>query len=121
MKKLKISIFNLVGSSFCVEADDGNKVYNFIRTALEERKNIVLDFINVEMLTSAFLNTAVGQIYRDFTEIEIKNRILVENLAPEDIVLLKRVINTAKLYFKDPNRLQNSINEVLGEENEKAV
>ncbi len=121
MKKLEISIFSLVGNAFCVEAEDGNKVYEFIKQALEERKNIVLDFINVEMLTSAFLNTAVGQIYRDFTEDEIKNRIHTENLAPEDIALLKRVISTAKLYFKDPERLQKSIDEVLGEENEKAV
>jgi hypothetical protein len=121
MKLLNVNIFNLVGSAFCIEAEDGNKVYDFIKQALKDRKNIKLDFMNVEMLTSAFLNNAVGQIYRDFNDEDIKNLIKVENLAEEDIILLKRVISTAKLYFKDPNRMQNSINEILGEGNEKAV
>ncbi len=115
MEKVQINIFSLVGSSFCVEAEDGNKLYEYIKTAVMEGKDVVLDFLNVEMLTSAFLNSAVGQIYRDFDENEIKKRLKVSNLSPEDLSLLKRVINTAKIFFKDPERLQKSINEIMEE------
>jgi Icc-related predicted phosphoesterase len=115
MKEIVISVFNTVGDTFCVEADDGQKLYDLIKIALQEGKKVKLSFQNVEMLTSAFLNTAIGQLYRDFKEDEIKNSLSVEHLCLEDKVLLKRVTNTAKLYYKDPERMQNSINEILGE------
>jgi STAS-like domain of unknown function (DUF4325) len=67
------------------------------------------------MLTSAFLNTAIGQLYRDFEEDKIKKSLSVEHLGLEDKTLLKRVTSKVKLYYKYPERMQNSINEILGE------
>jgi hypothetical protein len=115
MDIININVFNSVGNPFCVEADDGQKVYDQIQKALEKGKKVKLSFQNVEMLTSAFLNTAIGQLYRDFDEGFIKAHLTVEQLAPEDQTLLKRVTSTAKLFYKDPDRLQKSINAVLGE------
>jgi Icc-related predicted phosphoesterase len=115
MEEIIISIFNVVGNSFCVEADDGQKVFDLIKKALQEEKKARLSFQNIEMLTSAFLNTAVGQLYRDFEENKIKSSLTVEDMTPEDKALLKRVTTTAKLYYKDPERMENSIKEILGE------
>jgi len=115
MEILTISVFNTVGNSFCVEADDGQKVYELIKKALQENRKVKVSFQNVEMLTSAFLNTAIGQLYKDFTEEEIKNSLSVDNLANEDAALLKRVVSTAKLYYKDPEEMEKSITEILGE------
>lgn len=116
MQEIIINVFNTVGSGFCVEANDGQEVYTLIEKALREGKKIKLSVQNVEMMTSAFLNTAIGQLYRDFTEEKIKSSLSVEHMLPEDKVLLKRVTTTAKLYYKDPERMQKSINEILGEE-----
>lgn len=116
MQEIIIHVFNVVGSGFCVEADDGQKVYGLIKKAFHEGRKIKLSFQNVEILTSAFLNTAIGQLYRDFSEEEIKSSLSVENMLPEDKALLKRVTGTAKLYYKDPDGMQKSINEILGEE-----
>src|SRR3972149_8772683 len=115
MEILTISVFNTVGNSFCVEADDGQKVYELIKKALQENRKVKVSFQNVEMLTSAFLNTAIGQLYKDFTEEEIKNSLSVDNLANEDAALLKRVVSTAQLYYKDPEEMEKSITEILGE------
>ena len=79
MEILTISVFNVVGNSFCVEADDGQKVYEIIKKALQENRKVKVSFQNVEMLTSAFLNTAIGQLYKDFSEVEIKNNLSVDN------------------------------------------
>ncbi|MBE7446150.1 MAG: STAS-like domain-containing protein [Planctomycetia bacterium] len=115
MEILTISVFNTVGNSFCVEADDGQKVYELIKKALQENRKVKTSFQNVEMLTSAFLNTAIGRLYKDFTEEEIKSSLSVDNLANEDAALLKRVVSTAKLYYKDPEEMEKSITEILGE------
>ncbi|MFA5519723.1 MAG: STAS-like domain-containing protein [Spirochaetota bacterium] len=115
MREITISVFNIVGNPFCVDAEDGEKVYSLLKKALNEDQKIKISFQNVEMLTSAFLNTAIGQVYRDFKEDIIKSNLSVEYLSPEDMALLKRVNSTAKLYYKNPERMQNSIDEILGE------
>jgi len=115
MENTTINIVNTVGDSFCVEAEDGQKVFELIKKALSEKRSVTLSFLNVEMLTTAFLNTAVGQLYRDFSEEFIKENLKVENLTNSGAVSLKRVVDTAKLYYKDPEAMQRSINEIMGE------
>jgi hypothetical protein len=37
----------------------------------------------------------------------------VSDISDSGIVSLKRVVDTAKLYFKDPEAMQRSINDIL--------
>lgn len=115
MDNSTINIVNTVGDSFCVEADDGQKVFELIKKVLVENRKVTLSFLNVEMLTTAFLNTAIGQLYRDFSEDLIRENLKVENLSQSGLVSLKRVVDTAKLYYKDPEAMQRSINDILGD------
>lgn len=115
MDEVKINIVNAIGDSFCVEAEDGQKVFDLISKALKDDRKVCLSFVNVEMLTTAFLNTAVGQLYRDFSEEFIKEKLAVEEISQSGLVSLKRVIDTAKLFYKDPEAMQRSINEILGD------
>jgi len=113
MENSTINIVNAVGDSFCVDAEDGQKVFELIKKVLSEKRKITLSFLNVEMLTTAFLNTAIGQLYRDFPEELIKENLKVENMNQSGLVSLKRVVDTAKLYYKDPDAMQRSINDIL--------
>jgi len=115
MKEVVINVYAIVGDSFCVAADDGEKVFEHIRQAITQGKKAVISFLNVEMLTSAFLNTAVGKLYGEFDEATLKNTLSVKDISNEDKVLLKRVIDTAKSYYKDPEHLAKSIEQVIGE------
>jgi len=108
MSPVRISVFNLVGNGFCVEAKDGDAVLNSISKALQQEQSVEISFHNVEVLTPAFLNTAIGQLYRDFSEEKIHEFVTVVDMADADIALLRRVIETAKLYFKDPSWLEKS-------------
>lgn len=115
MEEIHIQVYNTVGNSMCVDADDGEKVFEQISKAIKTESKIVLSFLNVEMLTSAFLNTAIGQLYRDFPEEEIKRLLTTKDLADVDKALLKRVVKTAKLYYKDPAWMEKTLSEVTGE------
>ncbi len=115
MNEITINVFNIVGNSLCVEADDGNIVFENISNALAAGKKVIISFQNVEMLTSAFLNTAIGQLYRDFSEEEIREKVKVIQISPTDAISLKKVVDTAKLYYKDPQRLEQSIAEIMEE------
>lgn len=116
MEPTTINIVNTIGDVFGVEAEDGQKVYSLILKAFAEDKQVVLSFQNIEMLTTAFLNTAVGQLYKDYDEHYIKEHLSVsEDISESGKVALKRVVETAKLYYKDPEAMMRSINDILGE------
>ncbi|MYF99136.1 DUF4325 domain-containing protein [Candidatus Poribacteria bacterium] len=115
-EEIKISLFEVVGSSICVASGDGQKVYNRITTALSNDRCVVLSFQNVTILTAAFLNSAIGQLYGVFSEEKIRSLLKVENIEQDDLALLKRVVDNAKLYFRDPKKYNEAIQEVLGDE-----
>ena len=115
MEISNISVVNVVGDRFCTEAEDGQKVYVLIDKALKDKRKVHISFLNIEMLTTAFLNTAIGQLYRDYTEEFVKESLSVEHLTPSGSVSLKRVVDTAKLFYKNPNAMEQSINDILGE------
>lgn len=115
-ENIQISMFEVVGSPFCVATDDGQKVHKHLDAALRANREVVLSFRNVTALTGAFLNTAVGQLYGTFSEEQIRSLLKIEDAEQDDLALLNSVINNARLYFKDPKRYNEAIREVLGDE-----
>ncbi len=109
---IRISIFEVVGSPLCVASDDGQKVYDRLDAALKANRIVTLSFYNVTTLTSAFLNAAIGQLYGTFSEEQIRAQLKVEDMDQDDLALLKRVVDNAKLYFKDPKRFDKVVEEI---------
>lgn len=112
MENITINIVNTIGDVYGVEAEDGQKVFDLIFKAFNDKKKVILSFQNIEMLTTAFLNTAVGQLYKDLTEDFIKENLSVSDISESGKVALKRVVDTAKLFYKDPEALKRSIDEI---------
>ncbi len=117
-EQVVINVFETVGSELCVASDDGQKIYEQIERVLHDGRKAALSFLHVESLTSAFLNVAIGQLYGRFSEEEIKESLSVQNMEPEDLALLKRVVDTAKQYFDDPSRFKEIKREVMEESDE---
>ena len=115
-EEIKVSMFEIVGSSFCVASGDGQKVFERLNTAFEAKRNVVLSFQNVTTLTSAFLNAAIGQLYGKYEEDEIRSLLKVEEAKQDDLALLKRVVDNAKQYFKDPERFKQAYQDVIDDE-----
>jgi len=111
-----IIIVNTIDTRLCTEASDGQKVNGLICNALNGKRTIHVSFLNVEILTVGFLNTAIGRLYRDYPVEEIKNGVLIEDLSLSGAVTLKRVVETAKLHFKNSGAMQGRIKDILGEE-----
>lgn len=102
---IQISMFEVVGGPLCVASNDGQKIYDRIAAALKADRSVALSFRKVTTLTAAFLNAAIGQLYGTFSEEQIRSRLKVKDVEPVDLALLKRVVDTAKLYFKSPQRV----------------
>jgi len=119
-KEMMVSIFEIVGSPLCVASGDGQKVYERLAVALKDGRSVSLSFHNISTLTSAFLNAAIGQLYGEFSEDQIRSLLKVQDMQSDDIALLKRVVETAKLYFSDPQRFEQAIRDELGDESDDA-
>lgn len=111
--QIVIMVIEVVGNGVCVSSDDGQKVHDQIAAALKESKKVKLSFMHVESLTSAFLNAAIGQLYGEFSEGTIKNSLSVSEMEQDDLILLKRVVETAKEYFSAPERFKKAQEEAL--------
>lgn len=116
---IRISIFEVVGSPLCVASSDGQKVFDRLAPALKAERQVTLSFHNVTTLTSAFLNAAIGQLYGTFSREQIRSQLSVESMDQEDLALLKRVVDTAKLYFKNPQRFDQVVRETLEDEDDE--
>jgi len=101
MENLTIALVNTVGDSACIEAEDGQKVFELIKKALSEGQMVTLSFLNVEMLGVPFLNSAIGQLYGDFSAELIKENLKIEDLSLTGAVSLKRVVDNAKSFYND--------------------
>lgn len=109
---VSISVFESTGSQLCVASGDGEKVFRRLARAMDRGLPITLSFRNVHTLTSAFLNAAVGQLYGRFEEARIRELLSVKDMEPDDRALLKRVVDTAKLYFRDRVAFDDAMREV---------
>ena len=118
-ESILLNVFEIIGSPLCVASDDGQKVYERIQKALIQGRSVTLSFMNVTSLTSAFLNAAVGQLYGESSEEEIRAKLTVRDMEPDDLVLLKRVVETAKVYFQDPSRFVEARRTALEEDDDQ--
>lgn len=99
--QIKIKVADLVGSSLCISAEDGQKVFDKVEQLVKGGKQITISFENVTMMISLFLNVAIGQLYSSFSEEAIRAQLKVEGLSNDDMELLKRVVDNAKKYYSN--------------------
>ena len=119
MSERTIEIAQLIGSKLCIASDDGEKVHDAIVAAIEAGDTVRLSFEGVEDLTSSFLNAAIGQLYGKFSEEELRSYLLPPvGCLSDDLALLKRVVERAKGFFKDPDRYRLATKEALGDDSE---
>ena len=68
------------------------------------------------MNCSSFLNNAVGLLLKNNTEEKIRSLIEFEGLQPADTILMNHVIENAKLYYSDTERMEKLAKEIMEEE-----
>lgn len=109
----------IVGGGLCVSSEDGQKVHDKIVPLLREGRPVALSFEGVDTLISAFLNAAIGQLYGEFSEEQIRQLLSVKDMTPEDLGILKRVVENAKRYFANKPAFDAAWKEVVGNDEEE--
>lgn len=114
---INVRVSQLVGP-LCVSMRDGERLYEKIFPHLEKGVPINLSFEHVEVIISAFLNSAIGQLYGKLPYDRVDHLISCSGLESDDQDLLERVIQNAKLYYERPEDFDRVWTEELGDEGE---
>ncbi|MDD2476235.1 MAG: STAS-like domain-containing protein [Dysgonamonadaceae bacterium] len=96
MAKTIIHVESILGDVKGLNSEEGQRIYDLVLKAFFESKKVILSFNNMEVLSEEFLQSAVGQLYKNFSHAEIKKNMQIENISFSGKVALKRIVDNAK-------------------------
>lgn len=116
IEKITINVFDEIGSEAAISVDDGNNLYEKIDEALSNNLVVILDFQNINVIITAFLNAAIGQLYSKYSSIQLNKMLVLKNLQPDNVRQFKMVIERAKEYFIDRESFDKTYRDNIGDE-----
>lgn len=98
-----LKVKDIIGTDLAVSTENGQKVYEIIERNLDNNNKIVLNFEGITILITAFLNAAIGSLFKNqkYTPDFLNENVLLTNIDSNDAYLFIEVINRAKEYFSD--------------------
>ena len=112
----RIAITDLIGKPRAIAAADGEMVFKELKPLIEAGTPVVVSFAGIRMVITAFLNAAIGKLYRDIPEAEIERLLEVTELAEAFQPALEHSKTWSKAFYADPERLERAIKEEYGDE-----
>ena len=100
-----------------ITPDDGEPIYNAIMDSFKNNRSVILDFDGVEMMTTAFLNVVIGNLYKDYSSDQLKSLLDFSNLPASIAIRIKKVTDNAKLFYKDQEKYTKIIEGVINGNN----
>jgi hypothetical protein len=97
----EIRVDKLLNASFAVTTEDGQKLFELINESFNQEKDVIIDFSNIDLIVSTFLNASIGQLYGMYSTEFIQQHLSVINMGAIELATLKLVTDRAKEYFKD--------------------
>lgn len=111
-----VSVQKLLDSNSALTPTDGDVIFNAIRVPLNEKKKVILDFNEINIVTTAFLNAAIGQLYSVFSSDTLNEFLKIQNLSQANFPLLIKVITRAKEYFNDKKGFESAIDQNMSDD-----
>jgi STAS-like domain of unknown function (DUF4325) len=112
----RISVFEFLNSPYAVSTEEGERLSSEIINHFKKEEKLLLDFENIELIVSTFLNASIGQLYSGYTSEFIKEHLFLENMTNDDLSVLKKVTDRAKEYFKDKGDIRDIFNKYFPDE-----
>lgn len=110
---MKISVKKVIDSNIAVSASKGELLFKEVSNALLQNDYVELDFSEITDLTTAFLNVAIGHLYKNFSSEELNEKLKLLNLDELDMYLVTQVIQRVKKNEEEEEEFKQLIKEVL--------
>lgn len=110
---MKLKIKEVINSDLAISPEAGDKIFKLIVNELEKDNPVILDFSELDLMTTVFLNSAIGNLYSRFSSDVLNKLLKMENVPKADIFLIKEVVKMAKQKL-EPSILEKILEEELG-------
>ena len=98
--KKEIIIKDIINSKAADDDEKGNKVLDKIKELSNNDENdIILNFTEIELVNTAFLNNAIGQLFNKKEFDLSKNNVKLKNIDQEVLDLVKETISLARMRY----------------------
>lgn len=110
-----IYLKDIVGEK-AIEITKGEQVRGLISSYFKDDYVVEVYFDGMTSILTMFLNPAFGDLYADFSEEFIKKHLSVKNVPNEYLDLFKRVLDRAKDFYKDKEKMTKILDEALDDD-----
>jgi len=94
---MELMIKDIIGSDIASDNEQGDLIFDEIVSGVDNHeKQIFLDFSDLKLITTAFLNNAIGKLYKKYSMQELKGLLKVKKIKNKnDLELLRLVVLNA--------------------------
>ncbi|MBW4595474.1 MAG: STAS-like domain-containing protein [Brasilonema angustatum HA4187-MV1] len=93
----------ILDSPYAMCAEQGTLVYDKILPVLQQGEKVELDFDGMKFCTAPFWTVAIGQLFSEFSEAEVREKIQFLHLNDLGTKALNRSIESASRFYTNPN------------------
>ena len=116
MDIITIEIKNVLHTNYCINVADGEKIYNIIDKAFKEDKLVVLSFADIELIIAAFLNNAVGKLYKHYDSNMVESHLSAKDMHEDFHHIWKKVIKDSPRYYVNQEKFDRHITDLIEED-----
>lgn len=100
---MQLRIIDIIKTNFAVTTDDGDKIFDLLDQNFSNKTSVILDFEGITLMTTAFLNSSIGQLYSNnkYSSEFLNKNLKIVNIQEQDKSLFAIVVKRAKEYFAD--------------------
>jgi hypothetical protein len=103
----QVKVHDILQSPFAVSTEEGESIFKLIDDGFSRNQDVVVNFEQIDLIISTFLNAAIGQLYGRYSTEYIQQHLSIEGMPQDDLGTLKLVTDRAKEYFKDKRGFEN--------------
>lgn len=97
---VQVQVSNFASKGLCISTTSAQFLFDKILPILRNGTRVDLSFEGVEVLISAFLNVAIGQLYGVLSEDTVDSLVSYSKLSNHNQSLVDCVVDNAKVYFR---------------------
>jgi STAS-like domain of unknown function (DUF4325) len=101
-----IKVFTIIGTN-CVSLEDGQRIYELVKSSLAHGVPVELDFNDVNIYASPFFNAALGQLLKDIDAKTLNTNLKISNLSPDGLETIRKVIDNSREYYLSAKKRQD--------------
>ncbi len=116
MDAFVLNVRSYTALDIAVTSEEGDKINQLICASFEKNTKVVVDFQGIRAINTAFLNSAIGKLYASYDSLYLNENLTVANISDSDLAYLKKSIEAAKDYYRDPKIFEKSVREATGDD-----